>query len=99
MAVGFGGVLVEILDDVRLMAPDVTTADIMRELGRLRGAKLLAGARGAPPADVAALAAIVAKVAALMRAAPDVIEIDLNPVMVYPQGQGACALDALVVSA
>jgi acyl-CoA synthetase (NDP forming) len=97
VAVGLGGVLVEILDDVRLMAPDVTTADIVRELGRLRGAKLLAGARGAPPADVAALAAIVAKVAALMRTTPDVIEIDLNPVMVYPQGEGACALDALVV--
>ncbi len=98
VAVGFGGTLVEILDDVRLMAPDVTTLDIVRELGRLRGAKLLAGARGAPPADVTALATIVAKVAALMCAAPDVMEIDLNPVMVYPQGQGACALDALVVA-
>jgi acetate---CoA ligase (ADP-forming) len=97
VAVGFGGTFVEILDDVRLMAPDVTTLDIVRELGRLRGAKLFAGARGAPPADVTALAAIVAKVAALMCAAPDVMEIDLNPVMVYPQGQGACALDALVV--
>src|ERR1700719_4859508 len=93
----FGGTLVEILDDVRLMAPEVTTQDIVRELGRLRGAKLLAGARGAPPADVTALAAIVVKVAALMRAAPDVMEIDLNPVTVYPQGQGACALDALVI--
>jgi len=98
VAVGFGGTLVEILDDVRLMALEVTTEDIVRELGRLRGAKLLAGARGAPPADVTALAAIVAKVAALMRAASDVMEIDLNPVMVYPQGQGACALDALVVA-
>jgi acyl-CoA synthetase (NDP forming) len=98
VAVGFGGLLVEILDDVRLMAPDATTEDIMRELGRLRGAKLLAGVRGAPPADVAALAAIVAKVAALMRAVPDLIEIDLNPTVVYPQGRGVCALDALVVA-
>ena len=40
---------------------------------------------------------MVAKVAALMRPAPDVIEIKLNPVMVYPHGQGACALDALIV--
>jgi acyl-CoA synthetase (NDP forming) len=98
VAVGFGGTLVEILDDVRLMAPDVTTEDVMRELGGLRGARLLAGVRGAPPADVTALAAIVVKVAALMRATPDVMEIDLNPVMVYPQGQGACALDALVIA-
>jgi len=98
VAVGFGGTLVELLDDVRLMAPDVTTQDIVRELSRMRGAKLLAGVRGAPPADVAALAAIVAKVAALIRTAPAVVEIDLNPVVVYPQGQGACALDALVVA-
>jgi len=98
VAVGFGGTLVEIMDDVRLMAPDVTTDDIVRELTRLRGASLLAGVRGAPPADVAALAAIVANVAALMRAASEVMEIDLNPVMVYPQGHGACALDALVVA-
>jgi len=97
VAVGFGGVLVEILDDVRLMAPDVTENDVQSEIAKLRGAKLLDGARGAPPADVAALAAIVAKLAALMRASPDLIEIDLNPVMVYPRGQGACALDALVV--
>src|SRR6202034_2501218 len=88
VAVGFGGVLVEILDDVRLMAPDVTEDDVLHELGRLRGAKLFAGARGTPPADIAALAAIVAKVAALMRDVPDVMEIDLNPVMVYPRGQG-----------
>jgi acyl-CoA synthetase (NDP forming) len=98
VAVGFGGTLVEILDDVRLMAPDLTVEEITHELARLRGAKLLAGVRGAPPADVAALAAIVAKVAALMRARDELMEVDLNPVMVYPQGQGACALDALVVT-
>jgi acyl-CoA synthetase (NDP forming) len=97
VVVGFGGVLVEILDDVRLMAPDVTEDDVVHELARLRGAKLFAGARGAPPADIAALAAIVAKVAALMRDVQDVMEIDLNPVMVCPRGQGACALDALVI--
>jgi acyl-CoA synthetase (NDP forming) len=97
IAAGFGGVRVELLDDVRLLAPDVTERDILDELTRLRGAELLGGARGAPPADTAALAAIILKVAALMRAVTDVIEIDLNPVVVYAQGQGACALDALVV--
>jgi acyl-CoA synthetase (NDP forming) len=97
IAVGFGGVRVELLDDVRLLAPDVTEDEILDELARLRGAELLADIRGAPPADTAALAEIVLKVAAVMRAVPEVIEIDLNPVMVYPQGQGACALDALVV--
>ena len=95
--VGLGGVWIEALDDVRLIAPDATRDEITAEIGRLRGAKLLQGARGAPPADVAALTDIVATIAALMRAMPDLVEIDLNPVMVYPAGQGACALDALVV--
>jgi acyl-CoA synthetase (NDP forming) len=97
IAVGFGGVRVELLDDVRLLAPDITEPDILDELAKLRGAKLLGGVRAAPPADTAALAAVVLKVATLMRTAPDVIEIDLNPVAVYPQGQGACVLDALIV--
>jgi len=60
-------------------------------------AQLLQGARNTEPADVAALADIVANVAALMRATPELAEVDLNPVVVYGGGQGACALDALVV--
>lgn len=95
--VGLGGVFVEALDDVRLIAPDATVDEIVAEIGRLRGTKLLAGVRGAPPADVASLADIVAKIAALMRALPEIAEIDLNPVMVYAKTKGACALDALVV--
>jgi acyl-CoA synthetase (NDP forming) len=97
IAMGFGGVRVELLDDVRLLAPDVTEEDILNELGLLRAAKCLHRVRGALPADTAALAAIILKVAVLMRTVPDIIEIDLNPIVVHPQGQGACALDALVV--
>jgi acyl-CoA synthetase (NDP forming) len=97
--VGLGGVWVEALDDVRLLAPDATTQEIIGEIAKLRGAKLLQGARGAPPADVTALADIVATVAALMRVTPELVEIDLNPVVVHGAGQGARALDALVVIA
>jgi acyl-CoA synthetase (NDP forming) len=97
--VGLGGIWVEALDDVRLLAPDATTQEIIGEIAKLRGAKLLQGARGAPPADVTALADIVATVAALMRVTPELVEIDLNPVVVHGAGQGARALDALVVIA
>jgi acyl-CoA synthetase (NDP forming) len=95
--VGLGGIFVEALDDVRLVAPDATMEEIVGEIGKLRGSKLLAGMRGAPPADTEALADIISKIAALMRARPEIAEIDLNPVMVYAKGKGACALDALVV--
>ncbi|HEX4555104.1 MAG TPA: acetate--CoA ligase family protein [Xanthobacteraceae bacterium] len=97
--VGLGGIWVEALDDVRLLAPDATADEIIGEIARLRGARLLEGARGAQPADVAALADIVGKVGKLMRARPELVEIDLNPVVVHGRGQGACALDALVVVA
>jgi hypothetical protein len=91
VAIGCGGVQVEILDDVRLLAPEATEDEILDELARLRAAKLLAEA----PADRDAFADIVLKIAALMRAAPDLMEIDLNPVVVYREG--VCALDALMV--
>ena len=97
LMVGVGGVFVEALDDVRLLAPDATRDEIIDAIAALRGAKLLGGLRGAPRADVAALADIVGRVAALMRATPQLAEIDLNPVVVHPDGQGASALDALVV--
>jgi hypothetical protein len=64
---------------------------------KLRGAKLLDDVRGAPPVAVAALAKIVAKVGALMRENPDLIEIDLNPVAVYERGAGARTLDAMLI--
>jgi acyl-CoA synthetase (NDP forming) len=97
--VGLGGIWVEALDDVRLLAPDATMEEITGEVAKLRGARLLEGARGTQPADVTALAEIVASVAALMRARPELVEIDLNPVVVHARGEGACALDALVVVA
>jgi acyl-CoA synthetase (NDP forming) len=94
---GFGGVQAEILKDVRLLPPDLDIEGIVRELHRLKSADLLRGFRGAPALDVAAAAAIIACVGALLQAEPAIAEIDLNPVIVYPQGQGATALDALIV--
>jgi acyl-CoA synthetase (NDP forming) len=95
--VGFGGVQAEILKDVRLLPPDLTAQGIVRELYRLESADLLRGFRGSPPLDVAAAADIIARVAALLRAEPAIAEIDLNPVILYPVGHGALALDALIV--
>jgi acyl-CoA synthetase (NDP forming) len=94
---GFGGVQAEILKDVRLLMHDLTAAGIVRELYKLKSAELLRGFRGSPALDVAAVADIIMRLGALLLAEPAIAEIDLNPVIVYPQGQGAIALDALVV--
>jgi acetate---CoA ligase (ADP-forming) len=67
-------------------------------LGELRGAALLDGVRGAPPADRAALAELIAMLSRFVADHADLIEeIDLNPVIVHPQGQGLSVVDALIV--
>ena len=95
--VGFGGVQAEILKDVTLVAPGTTREKIVAAIRGLRSGALLDGWRGGPRLDVDALAALVERLAAVMQANADVREIDLNPVILYPQGQGAVALDALML--
>jgi acyl-CoA synthetase (NDP forming) len=96
---GFGGVTAEILQDVRLFTPDLTVEAIIRELHQLKQAALLRGFRGSPALDVAAVAQIIATLGRLLLAEPTIREIDLNPVIVYPEGAGAVALDALMLTA
>ncbi len=94
--VGFGGVLAEAIGDVRLMPPDLSCEEITQELSNLRCAPLLRGFRGAPEADIAAVAMVVEKIGRLMRACPEIAEIDVNPLVVYEKGNGVLALDALI---
>ncbi len=98
LMVGLGGVAVEVLKDVALAPVPLTAADARELLGRLAGAALLGAHRGAPPADVDALVALMVR---LSRFAADhaetVAEIDLNPVLVHAQGEGVSVVDALIV--
>jgi len=94
--VGFGGVAAELLHDVRLLPAGLSHARIVAAIRGLRMAPLLDGFRGAPKMDVDAVARIVAALGAVVLATPAIREIDLNPVLVYGEGQGAIALDALI---
>jgi len=99
LVMGLGGVFVEILADVQIRIPPISTAEAKRAFESLKGAKILAGARGAPPADIEALADMAARLSWLAYdLGGDIAELDLNPVMVLPKGQGACAVDALLVA-
>jgi acyl-CoA synthetase (NDP forming) len=93
--VGLGGVWIEALKDVRLIPADLSEADILVELSRLKAATLLKGVRGASAVDVNAVARVVALIGAQMRANPQIAEIDINPLVAYPDR--VLALDALVV--
>lgn len=96
---GFGGVTAEILQDVRLLPCDLTPEAIERELHLLKSAAILRGWRGAPALDVAAVAALIARLAQVLIAEPSIREVDLNPVVVHPVGEGVVALDALMLTA
>lgn len=96
LLIGLGGVWTEALDDVRLMPADLTAAQVAAEIAALKGAKLLRGLRGAPAVDIAAIAEVVTRVGALMRARSEISEIDINPLIAYPDR--VLALDALIVT-
>jgi acetate---CoA ligase (ADP-forming) len=98
VVVGFGGVQAEILKDSRLLAPDMNDSEILAELHRLKSAALLEGFRGSSRLDVEAVVRIVRAIGFLLLDEPSVREIDLNPVVIYPSGEGAVALDALIVA-
>ena len=98
LLVGFGGVLTEVLHDIRLLPPDLSVEAIECELIQLKSAPLLRGFRGSPALDVRAAAEIVHRLGRLMLGAPQIRVVDINPVIVYPQGHGAVALDALIVT-
>ena len=94
---GFGGVTAEILADVRLFTPDLSEQAIIAGLMQLKSAALLGGYRGSPALDVAALARLIRQVSAILLAEPRIAEIDLNPVILHPAGEGVVALDALML--
>jgi acetate---CoA ligase (ADP-forming) len=93
---GFGGILAEAARDVRLLPPDLSVEEIVDELHSLRSAALLRGFRGSPPVNIVAAAQILSALGAFIQAHPEVAEIDLNPVVVYPGDKGAVALDAVI---
>jgi acyl-CoA synthetase (NDP forming) len=96
--VGLGGITTELFRDVIYRPAPVSSIEAAAMLAELRAAPLLNGFRGAAPADISALAQLIAQISALAAACRDQIsEIEINPVLVHPQGQGLTIVDALVV--
>jgi acetyltransferase len=93
--VGFGGVFAEVLDDAAIRLAPLGREDALAMLETLRGAPLLSGARGRPPVDRRAVADLIVALARLAWERPDIVAVDLNPVVASPGG--ALAVDALVV--
>jgi acyl-CoA synthetase (NDP forming) len=86
IACGTGGVLVDVLADTAFRLHPLTAPDTFAMLDELRGARLLRGHRGKPAVDEPALRDILLRVSELVTAAPEIVELDLNPVIVLTAG-------------
>jgi acetyl coenzyme A synthetase (ADP forming)-like protein len=94
IACASGGILTEVLADAQFRLHPLGEAEAHEMIASLRGAALLRGARGAAPADEAALADVLLRLSALMGFCPEIREIEINPIVVL--ARGARALDARV---
>jgi acyl-CoA synthetase (NDP forming) len=93
---GLGGTATEVLGDRALSLVPLGRSEASRLISSLRSAPLLHGYRGAEPADTHALADLLCRVARLAEDLPEVVEMDLNPVVVWPRGRGCLGIDAKI---
>ena len=94
---GIGGIFTEVLKDVTFRLAPVRRSEAVAMIKEIRGYPLLTGARGRPPADIDALVEAIESLGALATDLQDVVsEIDINPIIVFPNGGGIKAADALI---
>ena len=94
---GLGGVYVEALADVSFRLAPLSALDAEELIGEVRSARLLGALRGAPAADRAALVDTIVRIGQLAADLPEITELDMNPLLVLPEGQGAIAADVRIV--
>jgi acetyltransferase len=94
---GLGGIYVEALKDVTFRVAPFDRHEAEAMLGEIRAHALLDGVRGEKPADKAAIVNTLLHISQLVTDFPEIVELDINPLVVYPEGNGAIALDMRVV--
>lgn len=94
LACGAGGTATELLKDVAVRITPITPGEASRMVRSLKTFPLLDGYRGAARADVGALENVLLRVSAMVEAHPEVVEMDLNPLIVHPHG--VVAVDARI---
>lgn len=98
LLVGMGGVFVEVFKDVALTPCPINKEEAIMQLKSLKAFKLLKGYRGSKPADINALAELMVKVSNYAVENKDsLVEMDINPVFVYDEGEGVSVIDALII--
>jgi acyl-CoA synthetase (NDP forming) len=94
---GLGGVMVEVIKDRALLIPPISREEAREAIDSTKGSKLLYGFRGKPKADIEALVDVVVRAGEMTADLTQRIDaLDINPLLILPEGKGVIAVDALV---
>ena len=93
---GLGGIYTELFKDVNFRIHPLTDYDAREMISSFKARKLLDGWRGAPPADTAAVEELLLRISALIEDLPEIQELDLNPLIALPRGEGCIVADARI---
>jgi acetyltransferase len=97
VVVGMGGIYVEVLKDVAFRLAPMSRQEVAEQIRSIRTFPLLRGVRGEAPADIASIEDVVLRVSQLVTDFPEIVEMDINPLVVHNQGEGAIVLDARII--
>ena len=97
LMVGLGGIYTEILKDVSFRLAPIRENEADEMIREIRSIKLLQGARGEAPSDLSAVAECLMRLSQFVTAHPEIHELDINPLLVYPRGKGAVVADARII--
>ena len=93
---GLGGIYTEILKDVSFRIAPIGLSEAEEMIKEIRSFPLLTGVRGEKPADINTLLNDILKLSQMVTDLPDIVEIDINPLIIFPEGSGTIALDARI---
>ena len=99
VAFGMGGIYVEVLKDVAFRLAPISRQEAEEQVRSIRSFAILQGTRGETPADIASVVDTVLRTSQLVTEFPEIVEMDINPLMVYDEGQGSMVLDARIILA
>lgn len=99
MMFGMGGTMVELVKDIQFRVAPLSKDDIQSMVSETVAGKLLNGYRGAPIADFDSLYSVIAQLSHLAAEHPEIQEIEINPLIVYPKGEGVVAIDSRMILA
>ena len=94
---GLGGIFTEYFEEVAVRVAPITRLEAREMLMGLRGSQVLLGARGHKPADIEKVIDATLRLAQLLIDFPEILEVDINPIKVFPVGEGCRALDARII--